>query len=274
MSGTAWVNGKFIDQSIPCLRIQDRGFLYGDGLFETMRLHEGQVLCCDQHLARLSAGCAALKINFPLEEVTSGVEETAAELKNGVLRLTLSRGESARGLLPPLECKATVVVTGSTGEPYPEDAYKKGFRTCLISFPRSHLSPLVQLKSLNCLENILGRQEVAAAGVEEGLFCNYLGEIAEGTTSNVFLVMEGRLITPPPECGLLPGIMRAQVISLASRQGITITEEKLYPEDFSGAEEAFLTNSLLGIMPLVSFEGKPVGDGCPGPLTELLRSKI
>ena len=86
--------------------------------------------------------------------------------------------------------------------------------------------------------------------------------------------MEGRLITPPPECGLLPGIMRAQVISLASRQGITITEEKLYPEDFSGAEEAFLTNSLLGIMPLVSFEGKPVGDGCPGPLTELLRSKI
>lgn len=274
MSSIAWVNGKFVDPLNPSLGVQERGFLYGDGLFETMRLQDCQPLHWDEHLARLCNGCDVLNISFPLEDVCKGVREASILLKSGVLRLTVTRGESSRGLLPPWNVTATVAITGYTGEPYPKDFYEKGFSACLISFPRSHLSPLVKLKSLNCLENILGRVEAAAAGTNEGIFCNYLGEIAEGTTSNVFLVINGKLVTPPPECGLLPGIMRTHVMVLAERLGVTAIQAKVYPQDFRRAEEAFLTNSLLGVMPLVSFNGNPVGKGSPGPLSEMLRQEL
>lgn len=275
MSGIAWVNGKFVEPAKPSLGVQERGFLYGDGLFETMRLRSGQPLYWKEHLARLRNGCAVLGISFPHEEICTGVREVSALLETGVLRLTVTRGESSgRGLLPPCDSTATVVVTGYTGEPYPEESYEKGFSACLISFPRSHLSPLVQLKSLNCLENVLGRVEASIAGANEGIFCNYMGEIAEGTTSNVFLVINGKLVTPHPECGLLPGIMRAQVLALAESLGVTAFQGKVYPQDFRRAEESFLTNSLLGVMPLVSFNGKPVGKGGPGPLSQMLRQEL
>ncbi len=275
MSGIAWVNGRFVEPVKPSLGVQERGFLYGDGLFETLRLWRGQPLHWKEHLARLRKGCAALNISFPHEEICTGVRDVSALLETGVLRLTVTRGKSpGRGLLPPCDSTATVVVTGYTGEPYPEESYEKGFSACLISFPRSHLSPLVQLKSLNCLENVLGKVEAAAAGADEGIFCNYMGEIAEGTTSNVFLVINGKLVTPPPECGLLPGIMRAQVLVLAERLGVTAIQAKVYPQDFRRAEEAFLTNSLLGVMPLVSFNGEPVGKGNPGPLSEMLCQEL
>jgi branched-chain amino acid aminotransferase len=275
MSGIAWVNGRFVEPVKPSLGVQERGFLYGDGLFETLRLRRGQPLHWKEHLARLRKGCAALNISFPHEEICTGVREVSALLETGVLRLTVTRGKSpGRGLLPPCDSTATVVVTGYTGEPYPEESYEKGFSACLISFPRSHLSPLVQLKSLNNLENVLGKVEAAAAGADEGIFCNYMGEIAEGTTSNVFLVINGKLVTPPPECGLLPGIMRSQVLVLAERLGVTAIQAKVYPQDFRRAEEAFLTNSLLGVMPLVSFNGEPVGKGNPGPLSEMLCQEL
>lgn len=275
MPGITWVSGRFVDPQKPSLGVQERGFLYGDGLFETMRLRHGQPLHWKEHLERLRNGCAAMNISFPLEEICTGVRETSALLENGTLRLTVTRGETpGRGLLPTLNSTATVVVTGYEGEPYPEESYKKGFSACLISFPRSHLSPLVKLKSLNCLENIWGRVEAAAAGANEGIFCNYMGEIAEGTTSNVFLVIKEKLVTPPPECGLLPGIMRAQVLSLAEKLGITAVQAKVYPQDFRRAEESFLTNSLMGVMPLVSINGNSVGKGSPGPITEMLRQEL
>ncbi|HHX87416.1 MAG TPA: 2-keto-4-methylthiobutyrate aminotransferase [Firmicutes bacterium] len=275
MSGMAWVNGRFVDPLKPSLGVQERGFIFGDGLFETIRLREGQPLYWQEHLARLRNGCSVLNINFPLTEIRTGVWETSARIKNGVLRLTVTRGAfPGRGLLPPQNGKPTVAITGYPGEPYPEQSYKKVFRACLISFPRSHLSPLVKLKSLNFLENLLGKMEAAAAGADEGIFCNYQGEIAEGTTSNIFVVIKGELVTPPPECGLLPGIMRAQVLSLAERLGVNAAQGKICPQDFCRAEEAFLTSSLLEVMPLVSVNGNPIGRGSPGPVTEMLRQEL
>lgn len=275
MCGIAWINGRFVDPHIASLGVQERGFLYGDGLFETMRLRRSQPLHWKEHLARLYNGCAALKIPFSPDEICTGVREVSAQLETGALRLTVTRGGApGRGLLPPRNGSATIVVTGYRGEPYPEEAYEKGFSACLISFPRNHLSPLVKLKSLNCLENVLGRMEAAAAGADEGIFCNYLWEVAEGTTSNVFLVINGKLITPPTECGLLPGIMRAQALSLAERLGVTAVQARICPQDFSRAEESFLTNSLLGVMPLVVFNRNPVGKGNPGPVTEMLRREL
>lgn len=273
MSGVAWVNGNFVDSLKPSLGVQDRGFLYGDGLFETIRLRNNKPRYWKEHLARLSNGCAVLNLNFPMDKICTGMEEVSRQLRNGVLRLTVTRGEQpGRGFLPDGNADPTVVITGYTGAPYPEELYKQGFSGCLISFPRNHLSPLVKLKSLNCLENVLGKMETA--GADEGIFSNYLGEIAEGTASNIFLVIKGELLTPPPECGLLPGIMRAQVLLLAEKLGINAVQAKFYPQDFRRAEESFLTNSLLGVMPLVSVNGYPVGKGRPGPATEMLRREL
>lgn len=275
MPGIAWVNGKFVDSLEPSLGVQERGFLYGDGLFETIRVRNRRPLYQEEHLARLRNGCAVLDIFFPLDEICKGMGETSLLLENGVLRLTVTRGNSAgRGLLPAQNSAATVAIAGYAGEPYPEHLYNQGFKSHLISFPRSQLSPLVKLKSLNCLENILGKAEAGAAGADEGIFSNYLGEITEGTTSNIFLVIADKLVTPPSECGLLPGIMRAQVLLLAERLGVEVAQEKIYPQDFRRAEESFLTNSLLGVMPLVSFNGYPVGNGRPGTLTGMLRREL
>jgi len=129
------------------------------------------------------------------------------------------------------------------------------------------------LKSLNYLENIFGRQEAAAAGVEEGVFLNLKGEVAEGTISNVFLVFDPNLmITPPPESGLLPGITREIILVLASKLGFSVAEKIILPRDFKAASEAFLTNSLLEVMPLISLDGVPVGAGKPGPAALKLRN--
>jgi len=274
MSGIAWVNGEIGDLTHPWFGVLERGVLYGDGVFETMRLIEGLPQDWDEHWRRLCQGCSVLKIHCSRDNVEAGVSEVAERIRNGVLRVTVSRGESPRGLLPHPDSRPTVVVVGQDEDPYPSDLYERGIHACLISFPRNPHSPLVRIKSLNCLENILGRMEAAAAGAQEGLFCNIWGEVAEGTTSNVFFVIKERIVTPSLDCGLLAGIMRAKVISLAKELGITVTEGMVLPSEFLRAEEAFLTNSLMGIMPLVSVDGRRVGKGVSGPVTDLLRRKL
>ncbi len=165
----------------------------------------------------------------------------------------------------------TVVVAGFPGDPYPPESYARGFRAVTVSFPRNPDSPLVRLKSLNFLENILGRKEAAAAGADEGIFLNTRGEVTEGTVSNVFLVdSRGRLVTPHPASGLLPGITREVVVELARDLGLEVAEEVVLPEQLRAAREAFLTNSLLGVMPLVALDGAAVGAGRPGEVTRAL----
>ncbi|NPV30399.1 MAG: hypothetical protein HPY58_12290 [Firmicutes bacterium] len=275
MPGFAWVRGRLVPENAPSLGIGERGFLYGDGLFETVRVYRGKPFAWRRHLARLAAGCQVLQIPFPGEELKTGVEALleASGLAEGSLRVTVARGESPRGLLSPPGIKPTVVITAHPGEPYPPAAYARGFRAATVSFPRNHLSPLVRLKSLNYLENVLGRREAAAAGADEGIFLNIKGEVAEGTISNVFLVFQGRsIITPHPESGLLPGITREIVLSLAGELGFSVAEKIVLPEDFRKAEEAFLTSSLLEVMPLVSLDGFPIGSGRPGPAAVSLRA--
>ncbi len=274
MSGIAWVNGRIINEEEPCLSVRERGFLYGDGLFETVRVYGGKPFAWERHLARLSAGCERLGIPYPGRLIADGTRDVLRALgpADGSLRVTVTRGEAPRGLLAPPGTKPTVVITFSAGEPYSPEAYGRGFRAVTVSFPRNQLSPLVRLKTLNYLENLLGKQEAAAAGADEGIFLNLKGEVAEGTISNIFLVLEDRQITtPPPESGLLPGITREWVITLAGKLGYSVCERLVFPRDFLRAREAFLTNSLLEVMPLVALDGKPVGTGSPGPVAKALR---
>ncbi|MDH7479033.1 MAG: aminotransferase class IV [Syntrophomonadaceae bacterium] len=273
MSTFAWVKGQLVDETAFCLKINDRGLLYGDGLFETIRVYQGRPFSRRQHCARLADGCKALKITYPEPEIEIG---TAAVLKEnrlveGSLKIIITRGESSKGLLDSQILKPSVVITAKAGTPYSALLYKRGFRAVTVSFPRNHLSPLARLKSLNYLENILGRREASAAGADEGVFLNLLGEVTEGTASNIFFVFNESIVTPPQESGLLPGITRATVISLARQLGIPCIEKTVLPSDFKRAEEIFLTSSLLEIMPLVILDGHPVSKGQPGPITEILR---
>ncbi|MGB9792729.1 MAG: aminotransferase class IV [Thermacetogeniaceae bacterium] len=275
MSRLAWVNGRIVDEGEFCLRVRDRGFLYGDGLFETVRVYSGRPFGWDQHLARLAEGCSRLGISYPGELISSGAEELLRRVGDvdGSLRVTVTRGESGRGLLAPPALEPTVAITLSRGAPYDEHAYERGFKAITVSFPRNHLSPLVSLKTLNCLENVLGRREAEAAGADEGIFLNLRGEVAEGTISNVFIVLENReIVTPPLKSGILPGITRKLVIKLAVELGYSVYERPIFPSDILKAKEAFLTNSLLEVMPLVALDGKLIGRGLPGPATLDLRS--
>ncbi|MDH7577683.1 MAG: aminotransferase class IV [Bacillota bacterium] len=274
MPGFAWVNGRLVPETGPCLGIKERGFLYGDGLFETVRVYRGKPFAWRRHRARLAAGCEALKIPDPGEELEVGMRTLleAWGITGGSIRITVTRGEAPRGLLAPPETEPTVVITAHPGEPYPAAAYARGFRAVTVSFSRNHLSPLVRLKSLNYLENILGRQEAAAAGADEGIFLNLKGEVTEGTFSNIFLVF-GRdsVVTPPPESGLLPGITREIILFLAGELGFSVAEKTILPQDFEKAREAFLTNSLFEVMPLIALDGAPIGAGRPGPVAGSLR---
>jgi branched-subunit amino acid aminotransferase/4-amino-4-deoxychorismate lyase len=165
-----------------------------------------------------------------------------------------------------------VVITANPGEPYPPDAYRSGQRAVTVSFPRNDLSPLVRLKSLNCLENVLGRREAAAGGADEGIFFNTRGDLAEGTASNVFLLFEdGRLVTPPAASGLLPGIAREIVLSVAKDLGLQAVVRTVSRRDIENAREVWLTNSLIEVMPLVSLDGVPVGEGRPGEFASRAR---
>ncbi len=318
MSGLTWVNGRFVSPGEACLEAGERGFLYGDGLFETVRLYGGRPFAWPRHAARLAEGCLMLGIPCPDVEIAAGLEAVLAAVNRGrrqvrgqkkdlmagrpevgrrkqdleatsstwsgfagsgeagrepgagSLRLTVTRGAhplGVRGLLPHQELHPTVLITANLGEPYPPDAYCSGLRAVTVSFPRNHLSPLVGLKSLNSLENVLGRREAAAAGADEGLFFNIRGDLAEGTVSNVFLMQEGgRLVTPPVGSGLLPGITREIVLAVGGALGLTVSEEAVARHDFQSAREVWLTNSLLEVMPLVSLDGVPIGHGRPGEI--------
>lgn len=253
----------------------DGGLLYGDGIFETMRVYRGRVFLLEEHLQRLQEGAAFLSLSTPdLGVLHASVEKVivANNLTEGSMRLTLTGGNSRRALWPrPLNPEATILITVRESTVYPEQLYLQGCRAVMVSFPRNEASPLVRIKSLNYLENMLGKKEALQQDCLEGLFLNTRGELTEGTTSNLFLFDGKTLLTPPVQCGLLPGITRATVIELACKKmGIPVQEKLLYKGDFKRAAEAFLTASIMEVMPLVAVDGDNIADGKPGPVSKAL----
>jgi len=194
----------------------------------------------------------------------------ANKLSDARVRITISTGEG--GMVPdPSTCsKPTVLILAEHYKPYPEQVYQKGFRAVVSSIRRNSQSPLSRLKSANYLESILARQEARAAGVDEALCLNEKGLLAEASMSNIFLVTDGILRTPGLESGILPGITRETILELASQPGINTLEHDIRLDDVFQAQEAFLTNSLIEVMPLTEIEGKAIGSGRPGPLTQRL----
>ncbi len=278
MEGIWFLNGEYVNGEEAMIPASDRGFLYGDGIFETMRIYDGKVFLEDQHLARLFRGASLLQIPiekdaFIYQQIIRNVIEKN-NLQEGFLRLSVSRGIGKRGLLPQQCTSPAVLVTPNFLIPYKEEHYTKGFTAVIIKNTRRNpFSPLSKLKTFNYLDNILAKMETEERNADEGLLLNVFGNLAGGTVSNLFVVNNRTLHTPTVNCGILKGITRQKVIHLALGKNIQVKEKSLNPNQLYQAQEAFLTNSLMEIMPLVQVEGKPIGNGQPGPIARLLRNE-
>ena len=269
MSELVHLNGSLVPRSGARIAALDYGFLYGYGLFETMRAYGGEVFRLDRHLDRLARSAERLGIAVGPLALKNAVLETiqANKLEDARIRLTVSAGEG--GTIPdPATCEEPMVlVVAEHYQPLPDGVYQRGFKAVVSSIRRNSQSPLSGMKSLNFLESMLARQEARAAGADEALLLNEAGLLAEASMSNVFLVSEGSLRTPDLSCGVLPGITREAVLELAAGAGVEATECDVTLDELRQTEEAFLTNSVMVVMPLTEVEGRPVGSGRPGSVT-------
>lgn len=274
--GWVFLNGKMVREDEAAVTAFDHGFLYGDGLFETVAVHRARPLLLREHLERLLAGAAWLSYqHLPTQDqlaAAAGKVIAANGVTEGALRLLLTRGAGPGTWDPEGYGPPTIIITAASGTPYREEDYHRGWRAVISSFRQDEGSPLCHLKSLNFLHHVLARREARARGAEEALHLNLRGELAEGSISNVFVVRRGELVTPDVASGLLPGITRAVVLDLARKLGLSVQERPVQPQELQGAEEAFLTSSLMGLMPLVAVDDRPVGAGVPGPVTARLRA--
>ncbi len=269
MPEMVYLNGSLVPLADARIAVMDYGFLYGYGLFETMRAYGGKVFRLDRHLERLAGSAETLGIAVDKSVLKDAVTETihANGLSNARIRLTLSIGEG--GMVPdPASCgKPTVLVVTTDYHPLPEEVYEKGYRAMVSSVRRNSRSTISGMKSLNYLESMLARQEARAAGVDEAICLNEDGFLAEASTSNVFLVGDGALKTPGLTSGILPGVTREAVLELAGRLGITAVEDDITLDELLQADEAFITNSVMEVMPLTEVDGKPIGTGKSGEIT-------
>ncbi|MFH1189253.1 MAG: aminotransferase class IV [Candidatus Omnitrophota bacterium] len=271
----AWINGKLFDAGKARISIFDRGFMYGDGVFETMRSVSGTVGEMDRHLGRLLRSLKTLGIKPPyskryLKRTIYGLLDKN-KLKDAYIRVAVTRGEGRFGIGRRDPQRPNTVIVAKRFEGYPERFYKKGISAAVIAGIRQdRLSPLSGIKSLNFLGHIIARFEARHAGCDEAIILNTKGHVAEATTANVFIVKRGAVKTPTLESGILPGITRGAVIRLAKKLGLKVIEKDLSPRELLDSDEIFLTNSLAGILPVTKIGRKPIGNGIPGRVTKLL----
>ena len=275
-----YINGEFVPQAEAKLSVFDRGFLYGDGVFEGIRAYNGRVFRLDQHLARLYRGVKGILLELPLarQEMRNVVLEAVRRngLSDAYIRLVVSRGCGDLGL-DPRNCRtaATVVVIVDRLALYPKEVYEAGLEV-ITCFTRRNapaaLSP--EVKSLNYLNNILAKIEVGRAGAHEGLMLNHLGYVAEATGDNVFIVRNGHIITPPVHTGILEGITREVVFELAGMMNQPLHEEDITLYQVYTADECFLTGTAAEIVPVATVDGRAIGDGRPGPITKRLMERF
>jgi branched-chain amino acid aminotransferase len=274
MKDIVYLNGDLLPLSQAKISPLDHGFLYGYSLFETMRAYNGAIFLLERHLARLykaveTLGMSHRLASHDLEKACYNVLN-ANELADARIRLTISAGKG--DMIPnPDTCKGmTVFIAAQKLVILSPENYEKGFRAIISSSRRNSQSSISQLKTACYLENILARQEARAVGADEVVILNERGLVAEGSSSNIFLVNKQVLFSPSLECGALPGITREVVLELAQSLGIEAIEAEIESEKLLQSEEAFFTNSIVEIMPLTYIGDSPIGSGKAGVLTRRL----
>jgi branched-chain amino acid aminotransferase len=271
-----YINGELIPGEEAKVSVFDHGFLYGDGLFETMRAYQRRIFRLEHHLQRLFLSLEYLKflIPFNFDSLKEAIYKTieANRLEDAYIRLTVTRGEGAT-VPDPATCKApNLIIITREYVPYSSALYQKGYKGKIVGVKPSPHMPTISMKTLNFLNHIIAKMEAKASGFNEGIMVNTDGFVTEGTVSNIFMIKEGSLFTPAKEVGLLPGVTRQAVLEIAEAKGLKTREAKITVNELLMAEEAFLTNALIEILPLVGVDERPLGKGIPGPLTQELMS--
>ena len=279
MDEIVYLNDQLLPRFEAKLSPFDHGFLYGYGLFETMRAYNGHIFRLDSHLTRLCRSAQSLGLTHSILTTDEGKQSLEAacmatleanKLKDARIRLTISPGEGDTTPDPSTCSSPTILITARNLIALPPEKYETGFKAALSSLRRNSQSPLSRLKSNCYTENILARMAARAAGYDEAILLNEHGCLAEGSTTNIFLMVNEELLTPSLESGVLPGITREAVLEIARTANIKTLERQVELKELIEAEEAFITNSILELMPLIWFEGKPIGTGKPGQLTKEL----
>lgn len=279
MNQQIYINGSYFSKDDAKISVYDHGLLYGDGIFEGMRIYSGKVFRLEEHLNRLWESAAAISLEIPIEfdQLKADVNEAVKrnELDEGYIRLIITRGSGALGLDPFRCANPQVIIIVDKITLYPPELYENGLELVTASTIRNHpaaLSP--RIKSLNYLNNVLAKMEGLKAGCKEALMLNHQGQVAECTGDNVFIVKSGRLVTPPKEAGILEGITRNAVMELAQEAGIETNEATLTRHDLFIADECFLTGSAAEVIPVVILDGRKIGNGSPGPITRQLNDSF
>jgi len=268
-----YLDGRFVRKDEARLSPFNRGFSFGDGVFETLRVYSGRVFRLDAHLKRLYEGLRVLDIRFfskaetVLTAVSGLIEKN--DLTDASLKITAFRtGET--GLVPDPNAAACFMVTSGLFDLERKNRFAKGIAAAIVSIRRNPDSPHVYIKSLNYLDNLLGRMEAGKSGCDEAIFLNHSGFVTEGSISNIFMVKNKSLLTPPLKSGILNGITREVVFEIAADLGFSCRAEYFKPDRLMAADEAFMTNSLMEIMPLVRVGGQSIGPGKSGSITNAL----
>jgi len=273
------LGGKLVDQADAKISVFDHGLLYGDGVFEGIRVYGGRVFLHQQHIDRLYESAKAIRLTIPLKpaEMIAAVEETvkANNLSDGYVRLVVTRGAGSLGLDIRKTSNPQVIIIADSISLYPPETYTKGMNLVTASTIRNHPGALsARIKSLNYLNNILARIEGTDAGMVEALMLNHKGEVAECTGDNIFIVKQGVVRTPSPDAGILEGITRNAVMGLAREAGLRVEECSLTRHDLYIADEMFLTGTAAEVVAVVSLDGRAIGSGQPGPITRDLLERF
>ncbi len=274
MGDIIYINGELVPRRDARISVFDRGYLYGYGLFETMRSYDGCVFALDRHLDRLMRSARKLALDAALDsiELERGIYRTmeANALSNSRIRLTVTAGDGERSVSPPVSGVLTTIIVAEKLIVPPPAAYEKGLRAVVADTRRNSRSALSGMKSTAYMDSLIARHEAAAAGADDAILLNERGLVAECSTSNIFIVSGGRLLTPPVDCGILPGITREIMLELAGKLEIPAVEIEIRLDDLYKADEAFITNSIIEIIPIVAVDGRAIGSGGPGDITARL----
>lgn len=274
-----YIDGEYYSKSQAKISVFDHGLLYGDGVFEGIRAYKGVVFKLKEHIDRLYNSAKAIMLNIPMtkEEMINAVLETLRKngLRDAYVRLVVTRGVGDLGLDPRKCPKPTVIIIADTIKLYSKEERERGIKALIVWVRRNPVDAAShEIKSLNYLNSVLGKIEANLAGFDEAICLDKNGHISEGVGENLFIVKNGKIITPPPSTGLLTGITRDVIIRLAEKMGYPVIERNITPTELFTADEAFFTGTAAEVTPIAQVNGRIIGEGKPGPITRRLMSEF
>jgi branched-chain amino acid aminotransferase len=275
MSVKIWIDGKLLPKEQATISVYDHGLLYGDGVFEGIRAYNGKIFECDAHVRRIydSARSIRLEIPYTKQQFAAAIQETiqANGFTDCYVRAVVTRGAGDLGVDPRKSVRPTTFIIADTLNVYPKELYEKGMSVITSSYIRNHPnSTPPRVKSLNYLNNVLAKIEANDAGVPEAIMLNHLGNVAECTADNIFVVRDGIVTTPSIDQCVLEGITRSVIIRQAREMGMTLIEGIVQRHDVYVADEVFVTGTGAEVMPITKVDGRVIGNGVAGPVTKKL----